>query len=194
QAKEILGHRPLWAFRGHRDASWDIETTLTRNAMRTERRLDTLRQREDWILHQFRRFAHHYYQELPEERAILDWLALIQHYGGPTRLLDFTHSFYVSAFFAVEMACSDAVVWAIDLMSLDLANSKTLGIKLSGSSWDVRQTSNASFHASVADSSPQVAVIAVEPEHSHERLWTQQGLFLAPLNLSQSFLSNLALS
>src|SRR3989304_1877564 len=39
---------------------------------------------------------------------------IMQHYGAPTRLLDFTYSVYVAAYFAVEEAEDDCVVWAVD--------------------------------------------------------------------------------
>lgn len=43
----------------------------------------------------------------------MEWLALMQHHGAPTRLLDFTWSPYVAAFFALERATENAAIWAI---------------------------------------------------------------------------------
>src|SRR5438093_2893211 len=44
----------------------------------------------------------------------LEWLALMQHYGAPTRLLDFTYSFWIALFFAFEEAENDCSVVALD--------------------------------------------------------------------------------
>jgi hypothetical protein len=38
----------------------------------------------------------------------------MQHHGAPTRLLDFTYSIYVAAYFALESADADAAVWAVN--------------------------------------------------------------------------------
>lgn len=56
----------------------------------------------------------------------LEWLSLMQHHGAPTRLLDFTWSPYVAAFFALERATEDAAVWALNLPLLWDIYEKTL--------------------------------------------------------------------
>ena len=44
---------------------------------------------------------------------LVEWLALMQHHGAPTRLLDFSWSPFVATFFALERATSDVAVWAL---------------------------------------------------------------------------------
>jgi FRG domain len=72
---------------------------------------------ERYLLSTFQRRAHHYITYPPERDDELEWLALMQHHGAPTRLLDWTKSPYVELFFALEpiMGADFAAVWAIDL-------------------------------------------------------------------------------
>src|SRR4051794_8101362 len=104
-----------WAFRGHSSAEWPLVTSLERLSLLGGTPPGFLGNTEFWILHEFRRRAHILLPSAPAPECHLEWLALIQHYGGPTRLLDFTHSFYVAAFFAVENAVADAAIWGVDL-------------------------------------------------------------------------------
>jgi hypothetical protein len=72
------------------------------------------RSQELRILRIFKRKAHNYVHHIPQARDDFEWLALMEHHGAPTRLLDLTWSPYVAAFFALETATSDAAVWAFD--------------------------------------------------------------------------------
>lgn len=74
---------------------------------------------EAGLLRQFKRQCHHHTSQTPEPRDTMEWLALMQHYGAPTRLLDWPYSFYAAVFFAVDGASERKVgdtccVWAIN--------------------------------------------------------------------------------
>jgi hypothetical protein len=62
---------------------------------------------------------------IPEaEKRFLDdgptFLMLMQHYGAPTRLVDWTRSSYIAAYFAVDSAYdSDGIIWGFDGAVLD---------------------------------------------------------------------------
>src|SRR5439155_228450 len=59
---------------------------------------------EQQMRKEFKLRAHYYINHLPNRGGVLSWLALMQHYGAPTRLLDWTYSFYVAAFFPLAEA------------------------------------------------------------------------------------------
>jgi FRG domain len=102
-----------WAFRGQADATWPLETSLTRYLKTFGGPQKNWLARERHILHTFKRKAHVLLPDIPAEGETLEWLALMQHHGAPTRLLDFSWSPYVAAFFALERATKDAIIWAI---------------------------------------------------------------------------------
>ncbi len=94
-----------WAFRGHRKAILAAGVARCRAIFRNFH-IDPRAwpQQEGRILRVFKRKAHHFLAQLPAPDNDFQWLALMQHNGAPTRLLDFTWSPYVAAFFALERA------------------------------------------------------------------------------------------
>lgn len=103
-----------WAFRGEVSATWPLMTSVARRLMSycPDRSLWPLR--EVRALRIFRRKAHNYLRDEYPLRDDLRSLSLMQHHGAPTRLLDFSKSPYVAAFFALEQASSDAAVYALN--------------------------------------------------------------------------------
>jgi hypothetical protein len=102
-----------WAFRGHADASWPLLSTLGRYLTAYVKEEHWARQ-EQRIARIFQRKAHLFLTHVPTREDIFQWLALMQHHGSPTRLLDFTWSPYVAAFFALERTTTQGAVWAVN--------------------------------------------------------------------------------
>jgi hypothetical protein len=103
-----------WCFRGQGNAEWALRSSLSRHIEVSKVCEGTWSRQESRIRRIFQRKSHLYLEGLPQDDE-LEWLALMQHHGAPTRLLDFTWSPYVAAFFALERATEDAAIWAINL-------------------------------------------------------------------------------
>ena len=77
---------------------------------------------EGSLLREFIRRFHHYSDYAPRENDELEWFALMQHHGAPTRLLDWSDGALMALHFAVRNKSrndpTDAIVYAIDPFQL----------------------------------------------------------------------------
>ena len=166
-----------WIFRGQSSINWKLETSLERSYRRIAP-TTTINQYEKNVLDRFKRGAHHFVSCPPHSKNTLEWLALIQHYGGPTRLLDFTRSFYVAVFFALEAAESEAAVWCLNTDLLRKTSNELLSI-ISVEKLEPEVICNRLIDGGI----DIPTTIDIEPYRLNERLITQQGLFVMPCSL-----------
>jgi len=220
------GHKQ-WIFKGHANSDWHLRTTLERaftrllgRAIRAKGRnreegLDALYRElakagvgdkkkrplseiEGGLLRDFKRKCHHYLQDVPPDEHTLEWLTLMQHHGAPTRLLDFTYSFFVALYFAVEEAEGECAVWAIDSHWLSGLNWNA-GLFDTKEEWrefkkmgkfttreGMERVFKKFFWRSVK---PRVEVL--NTFRLNQRLIMQQGVFLCPGDISMPFMDNL---
>jgi len=104
---ELGRFRSRYAYRGLSDANYRLETTLIRLQ-------GPYRELERHLLRNFRKYAH---RSVVQKDSVWHWLSVAQHYGLPTRLLDWTYSPLIALHFAtanIEKFNIDGVIWAVN--------------------------------------------------------------------------------
>jgi FRG domain len=189
-------------FRGQANAAWPLVTALDRAVFKTftvntahvqsstTRRVNAA-ENEKALLLAFQRGAHHHLARTPHHDQAIDWLAMMQHYGTPTRLLDWTRSPYVALYFALHSPTeADAALWSIDLNWFEPRSLKLLRQK--DPQWpdgsDFRAQYEYTNRALLKNDNPNV-IVSVTTLELNERMVAQQGHFLCSLRLDIHFTS-----
>jgi hypothetical protein len=105
----IQRFRSNYVYRGMSSSTFSLETTLMRLG-------GNLRELEVHLLRNFKKYAR---QDTVQEDNEWNWLAVAQHHGLPSRLLDWTYSPYVALHFAtanLSLYGHDGVIWCVDFV------------------------------------------------------------------------------
>jgi len=98
----------LW-YRGVENASWELLPSI----QRSKRRLEN----ERFLTNDFYIRTKQILDKCPNKKNYAAWMSLMQHFGLPTRLLDWSQSPLIAVFFATETCYEtpggDACVWVL---------------------------------------------------------------------------------
>jgi hypothetical protein len=170
-------------FRGQAKAAYGLSSSLERllekswspqNAIKTE----------DYSLSKFRSKYLLYDNSRHKPESKLAWLGAMQHFGVPTRLIDFTTSPYVALYFALEQYPlgnnPDFAIFAIDystLMDASIKYLESVRPKFHETRQSINEQQDKIFEDIIDPGNYDVAWIA-EPQELNVRMDRQEGTFL----------------
>jgi hypothetical protein len=173
----------LW-YRGCGKASHELKPSLYRH-----KRSQTI---EDFMLLEKDLIARFQQRSIPfHSRTLTDpweWLFLMQHYGVPTRLLDWSESPLMALFFAVTLARhtlsskgrpvfnGDASIWVLDPVQW---NKRAIDLRSFVGSVLTTDDPNASAYKPIGDiNTMKPFPIAIYGAHNSQRIVAQRGVFV----------------
>jgi hypothetical protein len=103
---QMFDNSHLW-WRGHSDFEWKLHPSVYHKGVK---------QKEGNMAVRFRNHGRVRHNPVPSFDDYSGWMFLMQHYGLPTRLLDWTRSPLAALYFAVEDALKDdkdGLIWGL---------------------------------------------------------------------------------
>lgn len=198
-----------WIFRGDRteEDSRALQTKLEKSFNDYNVDMEKREEYEKRLIRLFQRKAALYLDHEPDKDDMLEWLAVMQHYGATTRLMDWTYSFYIAVYFALAENEEGGVVWAFDASSandpmkieskipkVSRFNKLVMKFEQRDDVLGIRGKGDKLKDLAIICylmENPFPLVYAVNPFRLNERLTVQQGLFLLPGDIRKSFKENL---
>jgi hypothetical protein len=187
QAKEFLGSlEGRFVFRGVSNADWDLETSLDRCAIYRHAEAEKL------LIESFEWSLPNIKTTVPPAADRVSWMALMRHYGLPSRLLDCTECISVAAYFAAAgEPKSDFAIWAFEVGTVQRSVEESLGILNAADAplGPLELGTDAIFMTAFQNIKRFIALVDVN--HKTERQRKQRGLFLCPGSSGYPFWRNL---
>lgn len=186
-SERFRGEGSIAWYRGHRCAAWELKSGAHRHVERLAA-LFPKRPPDSELLELFRGVSKQVYRRfkadawsLLHDRERSDWAILftMQHFGIPTRLLDWTESFACATFFAQHRRPRGeaAAIWILDPQAV---NKTSLGLEgilsLDENSGEGTKVDPRAWHPRW-DAARSLPTIAVAPIFSNPRMVAQQSAF-----------------
>lgn len=173
---------PGFIFRGQADSRWGLKTSIERMMESRGGISCSLKKLELRMVNEYKKRRHLYTGDSIDENDIFEWMAELQHYGAPTRLLDFTFSPYVAAYFATHRARGECSVWGINnsIINYFLKEKFDPGFEFM-QPFDWRGLLNGEMN-SVKINLSQNYVVTLRPSRENIRIYRQQGLFISQVS------------
>jgi hypothetical protein len=167
-----------WAFRGQAYAGWVLNNAIERTLF-----IHYHKGIEAEFVSEFQRGARNYLSKDETPGHLIEWLALMQHHGAPTRLLDLTKSPYIAAYFAFEF-CEEkedqnVAVWGFNINYLKNKSLAILSEEFGETLKENRNLINEDLFEKIFFQNNKKLVFPVEPFRMNRRYSLQQSVFIS---------------
>jgi hypothetical protein len=179
-----------WAFRGQAHSGWVLS-----NAIERTRFIKFYQGIEAEFLAEFQRGARNYLSRDETPAHLIEWLALMQHHGAPTRLLDLTRSPFIAAYFAFEH-CQEkqghcVSVWGLNINYLRSKAVEVLSAEFGEALQQNKNLINEQLFEKIFYGNNKALVFPVEPFRMNRRYSLQQSIFVSTGTSHQPFMEQL---
>ena len=160
---------PLW-FRGHANYQWRLGPSALRYDNEDHRNAALA------LIADFRRVAEIKLSRPPFGHESLKWVQLAQHYGLPTRLLDWSESPTIALYFACQEPSKDGLVFMMNPVDLNRASYSKLP-RVLDAHLDAKTILRYLELTGSATAARRHKTIAINPSWNSERIMAQKGVF-----------------